>query len=254
MRCKHPLLLARGQPGIEGQQLGLAAPTAKRQQRMLFEELGHLENVALRGQEHEDVAGTISQRFFESLQNRFRPVGVTIFVKHRRRTVLDIDRVRPPRHLQHRGRDPPLLKMVAEPRGIDRGRGDDQFEVAPSGQQLGQRADQKIDIERPLVRFVENEGVVPVEKPVGLTLAQQDPIGHQLDQRLGSGRIGEPNLETDLLSQRDVQLLRDPSGHAPCRDPAGLRMPDDAVHPPARFQTDQRQLGRLPRPRLPADD
>ena len=39
-------------------------------------------------------------------------------------------------------------------------------------------AEQEIDVEAALVRFVDDDGVVGVQEAVGLRLGQQDAIGH----------------------------------------------------------------------------
>ena len=87
---------------------------------------------------------------------------------------------------------------------------------------------------------------------VPLQLGQQDPVSHQLDLRVPADPVREPHLVPDRLPQRRPQLGRHPLGHRPGREPPRLGVPDHPPHAPPQLQADLRQLGRLPRPGLPA--
>ena len=89
---------------------------------------------------------------------------------------------------------------------------------------------------------------------VALGLGQQDAVGHQLDVGLRREGLGEADLEAHVAAQGRGQLLGDPCRHAAGGDAAGLRVADQAVDPAAQLQADLRQLRRLARARLAADD
>ena len=144
--------------------------------------------------------------------------------------------------------------MRGEPLCVDGGRSDDQPQVPASGQQTLDVAQQEIDVQRPLVSFVDDQRVVLVQEPILLRLGQQDAVGHQFDVRLGTRRVGESHFEADGGAQRHAQLVGQPRSDRPGCDSPRLRVPDQAVHSAAQLQADFRQLGGLARPRLAAHD
>jgi len=64
--------------------------------------------------------------------------------------------------------------MVAE--------GDDDLEVGAARQQLGEVAQDEVDVEAALVGLIDDDRVVGEQLSVGLDLGEQDAVGHQLDQ------------------------------------------------------------------------
>ena len=74
--------------------------------------------------------------------------------------------------------------------------------------------------------FVDDDRVVLAQPAVPLRLGEQDPVGHDLEQAVGAGPVGEPDLEADVAAERAAQLLGDPGGHAAGGDAPGLRVPD----------------------------
>src|SRR5699024_1832088 len=90
---------------------------------------------------------------------------------------------------------------------INRGRGDDQFQIRPLRQQPLEVAEQKIDVERALVRLVDDDGFVTVEKTVTRRLRQQDAIGHQLDLSCVRQLVVKTRLVADQAAQRHRQLV-----------------------------------------------
>ena len=140
-----------------------------------------------------------------------------------------------------------ILKVQREALGIDGGRGDDDFEVGPLWQQLPQVAEQKIDVQRALVRLVDDDGVVGVEEFVSLCFGEQDAVGHQLDEAVLRALFGEAHLEADALADLLAQLFRDASRHAAGGDATRLRVADQPVPPAPGGERDLRQLCRLAR-------
>ena len=141
--------------------------------------------------------------------------------------------------------------------GVDGRGGDDQLEVGPARQQPLEVAEQEVDVEAALVGLVDDDRVVLAQVAVALQLGEQDAVGHQLDAAGPRGLVGEPHLVADLVAQLGAQLRRDPLGHRPRRDPAGLGVPDDpvlAALAAAQLQADLRQLGGLARACLARDD
>ncbi len=144
--------------------------------------------------------------------------------------------------------------MPCKPLGIDRRRGDDELQIRTARQQLAQVAEQKVDVERTLVRLVDDQRVVARKARIRLRLGEQDAVGHQLHRHARSRLVGEPHLVADHLAERRLQFLRDAARDARCRDPARLRMTDDAARTTPQLQADLRQLRRLARAGFSADD
>ena len=102
--------------------------------------------------------------------------------------------------------------------------------------------------------LVDDEGVVAQQLPVMLHLGQQDAVGHDLDEGVVAGLIGEPHLVADRRTDFGAELFGDPLRDGARRDPPGLGMPDLAGDAAAKFQADLRQLRGLPRTGLARDD
>ena len=143
--------------------------------------------------------------------------------------------------------------MRGEALRIDRGRGDDHFEVGAARQELGEVADEEVDVEAALVRLVEDQRVVAAQQPVALDLGEQDAVGHQLDQRALADLIGEPDGVADDVTQRGMQLVGDALCHGARCQPARLGVPDRAADPAPELEADLRQLGGLARSGLARD-
>ena len=130
--------------------------------------------------------------------------------------------------------------MLAEPFRVDRGRGDDDLEVGPRGQQLLQVAEDEVDVQAALVSLVNDEGVVAQQLPVVLHLGQQDPVGHDLDVGVVARPVGEPHLVADRRAEFGAQFLGDPFRHRAGRDPPGLGVADLAGDAAAELEADLR--------------
>src|SRR5208282_3216142 len=109
---------------------------------------------------------------------------------------------------------------------VDGGRGDDHLEVGAFGQELPEVAEDEVDVQAALVRLVDDQRVVAAQPAVAGELGQHDAVGHQLDQRVVGGHVGEPHLVPDGLAERAAQLLGDPLGYRPGRQPARLGVAD----------------------------
>lgn len=167
------------------------------------------------------------------------------------RPVADLDGVRAARDLDDRG----VAEVAREALRVDGRRGDDDLQVRASGQQLGEIAEQEVDVETALVRLVDDDRVVGEQLAVGLDLGEQDAVRHELDEgRLRVHLVREADLPADGLTQRGVQLVGDALGDRTGRDPARLGVPDHAAHAAAQLQTDLGDLRRLAGPGLTGDD
>ena len=93
-------------------------------------------------------------------------------------------------------------EVLGEAPRLDRRGRDHDPELGAPGHQPSADAEQKIEIEVALVRFVENQRVVAREPGIALELAQQHAVGHQLDQRARAGAIDEPDLVADQVAER----------------------------------------------------
>ena len=141
-------------------------------------------NLALGRHEDEHVAGTIRRDFGHGVGDRLLQVRLVPVLIRMQRAIEDVDRVRPARHLNHRHVSHDGTEVVGKPLRVDRGRGDDDLQLAPLQDQPVQIAEQEVDVERPLVSLIDDDRVVLVEPSVVLILRQQNPVGHQLDVRL----------------------------------------------------------------------
>ena len=145
-------------------------------------------------------------------------------------------------------------EVIAESLSVDRGRGDDEFEIGSLVQNTSEIAQQEIDVETALVGFVDNDGVVLTQQPIGARLSKQDAVGHEFDERLVGSVIAEADLVANFRAERNAQLTRDPIRDGSCRQPPRLRVPDHALNPHAHFEQELWDLGGLARTRLAADD
>ena len=213
---------------------------------MAAQGVGGVADLPLAAEEDQDVAGALAAQLVDRVQDPLGLVAVVLGV-HADRAVADLDRPGAARDLDHRG----TAEVAAEALGVDGGRGDDQLEVRPAGQEPVQVAEQEVDVEAALVGLVDDDGVVAAQRPVPLQLGQQDPVGHELDPGAPADPVGEPHLVADHPAQLGAQLGRDPLGHGAGGQPPRLGVADHAPLAPAQLQADLGQLGRLPRPGLP---
>ena len=144
--------------------------------------------------------------------------------------------------------------MLREPFRIDRGRGDDDLEVGTPGEQLRQIAQDEVDVEAALVRFVDDEGVVLPQHSVALDLGEQNAVRHQLDERRIRRLIGESHLVSHRLADLFAHFLGDALGDGPGCQTTGLCVADRASNAAAQFEADLGDLGRLSRTGLAGDD
>ena len=251
---EHALLLGDREPRIERQDLEHRRVRPARE--ALREHLRGLADLALAREEYEDVARTFAPQVFGGGDDRILELFfvVGLVVARSERPVANLDRKHATGHLDH-GRGPISgAEMAREALGVERRRRDDHLEVGPAREDFLQVPQEEVDVEAPLVRFVDDDRVVRGEERVALRLGEQDPVGHQLHERVGLRVVGETDLVADRLARRRPELLRDPRRDRARGDAPRLRMPDEPTVGPAQREADLRQLRRLARSGLAADD
>jgi hypothetical protein len=251
VRREHLVLLLLRQPREERQHLD-----ARRM--VLAQLLGGVADLALAGQEDEDVAGARRLRpapeLVDGVADRVAEVVVAALLE---RTPADLDRIEPPRDLDHRRRPVASSEVRGEALGIDRRRRHDDAQIAASRQDLLEVPEQEVDVEAALVRLVDDDRVVRLQQRIALRLGEQDAVGHQLDARARRQPVLEAHLVADDVAERRLQLVGDALGDARRGDPPRLRMADPAAAVGAAApdrERNLRQLRRLARARLAADD
>ena len=221
-------------------------------QRVLPQRLGRLADLPLAGQEDEDVAAPSRASFVGGVDDGVVEVALVILLfQIRDRPVTHLDRIEPAGNLDHRAAPCEMLRKAL---GVDGRRGDDQLQVRPPGQQLLQVAEQKIDVQAALMRLVDDDRLVGVQVGVGLRFGEQDAVGHQLDPAVRGRLVVEADFHADPGADLRLQLLRQPRRHRARRQPARLGVADQAARADAEVEADLRQLRRLARAGLAADD
>ena len=238
VRLPDPLLGGGGLAREQRQDLDVLAQTA-------FERVGGVADLALAGEEHEDVAVALAQEFGDRVADRVGLVEIVVD-----RPVAHLDGVGAPRHLDDR--------RVAEVRGealrVDCCRRDDHLQVRPRGQDAPEVPEQEVDVQAALVRLVDDDRVVAAQQPVALDLGQQQAVGHQPQQRVLARAVGEADRVADGLAELDVELVGDPLRDGARGQPARLRVRDHPAHAAPQLEADLGQLRRLARAGLPGHD
>ena len=233
------LLLGGGQRGEEGDDV------VRLEEGAAPEVVGGLADVALAGEEDEDVVvrGDLPRgRRHVARQVLAEPVG---------RPVAQLDGEEPPGH-GHRRR---AVEERRELLGVERRRGDDDLEVAAAREDALEDAEEEVDVERALVRFVNDDRVVRPEEGVAARFGEQHAVGHELHARLSRNLAAEAVLVADESAEGRLEFLRDAFGDGDGGEAARLRAGDAApVRAAPELQGHLRQLGRLARAGVAADD
>ena len=266
-RREHPGLVLCRLAREQGEDFGAG------QMLCLAQRLGSLADLALAGQEHQHVTRPTALRLIDRIDDRIEQVAplalarwralartrrrlrpfLRIFVLHR--AVMHGDRIQAARHLDHRRRLAcGVGKVAGKAVGIERRRGHDHLEIGPFGQQRAQIAEQEVDVQAALVRLVDDQGVIGGEQRVGLSLSQQNAVGHQLDMAGCGELVGEADLVAHRLPERTVELLRDARSRGPRRQPPRLGVTDQTRCTAPQRHADLGQLSGLARTRFATDD
>jgi hypothetical protein len=149
------------------------------------------------------------------------------------------------------GRARGIREVLREALRVDRRRGDDDLQVGTLGEDPREVAEQEVDVQRSLVRLVDDDRVVAAQQPVAVDLVEQDAVGDERDLRVRRHLVGEAHLVADRAAERHLELVRDALGDRPRGDAARLRVGDGGA---AELEADLRQLRRLARPGRTRDD
>ncbi len=218
------VLLGLRQPREQRQDFGVAVERLVAQ--VLAQMVGRLADLALAGQEDEDVAASgATPEFIDPIGDRVVEIEILGFLEG---PPALLDREQPAADHDHRRRALGTGEMTGEAFGIDGGRGDDHLQIGPARQDLADVAEQEIDVEAAFVRLVDDQRVVILQQRIGLGLGQQDAVGHQLDAGARLQPVLETHLVADHFAKRRVQFLGDAFGHRTGGDPAWLCVADQA--------------------------
>ena len=99
---------------------------------------------------HEDqhVAASMRRQLVHRRRARVLQIGLRLIVGQGRGPVKNFHRIGAARYFDHRRRRLGRAEVPGETVGVDRGRGDDQLQLGPLGEQALQIAEQKIDVQR----------------------------------------------------------------------------------------------------------
>ena len=240
---EHPVLFSRRQPREQWQHFNSF--------RVMFAQ--HFRSVtylAFAGKEYQYVSPQSSCReFIERTTDRLRNILKIAFCVHVQRTIAYLHRIAAPGHLHDLG-----AEMSGEALGIQRGRGNDQFEIGPARQKSFEVAEQKIDVQTALMRLVNDQRVVIFQQWIAVYLREQYAVGHQLDAAVRRYLVVKPHLVADHSAQLGFQFKRDARCDRTRRDTARLCVADDARYTAPEHQADLRQLSSFSRAGLTAHD
>ena len=93
------------------------------------------------------------------------------------------------------------------------------------------------------MRFINDDGVVFIQKPIIRHLGQQDPVGHQANNRVVIAGFVKAHLKTHGFAQWLAQLLGNPLRHTTRRQSTRLSMANQTTNTPTRQHRQLRQLG-----------
>ena len=259
MAVKNAVLLGLRQAREQGQHLAVAQRRVVLQ--VLAQVVGGLANFALAGQKNQNVAARAAlPQLVHAIGNGLVQAVILFLLE---RPPAHFHRVGAPGHHDHRrGLPLGIGKVPGKALGINRGRGHHHLQIGPLGQDLLQIPKQKVDVQAALVRLVNDQGVVGLQKRIGLRLGQQNAVRHQLDRRAFLQRVLKTHLKAHHLAQRRVQLLRNALGHAAGGNAPGLGVANQPpalplrriAHAPAQRQGDFGQLRGFARAGFATDD
>ena len=211
--------------------------------------MAQLPDVALAGQEHQDVPRTLVTQFVDHRDDAVVQVRLSAG-DLLRRLVAQLHRIAAPGDLDNGC----VVEELREALRVDGGRADDQFQIPAAREQRLDVPEQEIDVEAAFVGLVDDDRVVGAQVPIRLDLRQQHAVGQHLQVAIVTNPLVEAKLVADTLAEVRIELVGDARGGAAGRDPPRLRMTDEPVGAAAYGEADLRQLRGLPRTGLAAHD
>jgi hypothetical protein len=239
---KDPLLFRRGKPRVERQNVVAIAQFASQQLRCFVD-------LTFARQKHQYVACALYRTSFDvayGVQYLLRLIDVAGFG----RAVDDLDRITAAAHLHHRR----VFEVFRERADVDRRAGDDDLEIDSPAEQYLHIAEQKVDVQAPLVCLVDDQHFVLREPSIAGDLVQQQPVGHHFDQCSVGRLIAEAHGIADLFAERHAELLGNASRDGSGRDSTRLGVPDQPSRAEPGRNAQLRQLRRFTGAGLAGDD
>ena len=217
-RRKNPLLIRRRHASEKSEHLEIFPECA-------FERVAGVADVALRREEDEDVAIVrLDERLLDCADDILHePFAFLV----RRVLVAHFDGKEPSARLDDRR----ICKRRRERLRINRRRGDHDLQIRPALQQAAQVAEEKINVQRTLVRLVHDDDRVCAQHRVALDLREQDAVRHEFHERVAASVVAEAHLAPDLAAPLHIQLLGHAARHAGCRHAPRLRAADAPARP-----------------------
>ena len=232
------LLLAGREPRVQRQHLhARPKPSA--------EQLRRVANLPLPREERQHVAVPLGEQLLDGVREHVEQLLVLFG-----RPVADLDRIRAARDLDDRR----AAEVLAETLRVDRRTRDDQLEIRTPRQDAMQAPEQKVDVERTLVRLVDDHRVVAAQERIATDLGKQQTIRDQTDQCVLRAPIVKPDGVPDGAAKRDIEFIRDPLCHGPRRDSSRLGVSNGPTDATPELEAKLGQLGRLARAGLPGHD
>ena len=232
-RRQHARLLIDGQLAVQREHLDVAQGFASRDRRI------DLRDLALAGQEHEDIAGMLRDGLFD----RAARLRHERFVAARGE-MRDVDGVRASRARQSR-----RIEETREPFAIERRRHHHDAQVlAQSGLHVERECEAEIAGEVAFVEFVEQQCADAFEHRIVLQHAREDAFGDDFDARARRHLALEADAVADRLARRFAQLFRHEAGGGARGHAARFEHQDLAAGEPRRIEQASGTCVVLPAP------
>ena len=137
---------------------------------------------------------------------------------------------------------------------VERRGSDHQFQIRAARQQPLEHTEQQVDVERALVRLIDDERVIAPQGGVRAEFGEQQAIGHQDQPGRRRDPIGEAHSKSHRHADAFAELLGDARGQRPGGEPARLGVRDQPQRSQPEFKADLRQLGALAGTRITRHD
>ena len=138
---------------------------------------------------------------------------------------------------------------------VERGRRNDHLEFASAREYALEDAQKEIHVQRTLVGFVDDDGIVGAQERIVARLGEQDAVSHERDARFIRDLPSIAVPIADDAADRRGHFGGDARGHGDGGESAGLGAGDaTALGAIAQLQQHLRELGRLAGAGVAADD
>ncbi len=140
----------------------------------LAERVGGIADLALAAHKDQDIARAFVAQLVHRVKDGLELIALGVVGVFYHRTVTHFYRVSTARNLDDRR----IVEVARKTFRVDGGRSNDHLQIRTTRQQLPQIAQQEVDVQAALVRFIDDDGVVLHQQTVLLNFGQQDPVGH----------------------------------------------------------------------------